>query len=116
MRLSRVVVFFPGIFLSLSIVIFFFISLRRKFAASLGSHAMASFFRVFFSPAALAAVALALISALSLFFPGCEAKIADFDAHYKLWAKQKASRIGRSLSWADAYGKQRHLAERPQYR
>jgi len=56
---------------------------------------------------------LALLSAFSA--PGCNGKIADFDAHYKAWAKQKARSIGRSLEWTDAYGKQRHLAERPEY-
>jgi len=76
---------------------------------------MASFFRGFFSPAVAVAAALALFSASSLFFPGCEGKIADFDAHYKSWAKQKARSLRRHLEWTDAYGKQRHLAERPQY-
>merc|ERR1711872_484243 len=63
----------------------------------------------------MGAAVLALFSASSLFFPGCEGKIADFDAHYKSWAKQKARSLRRSLEWTDAYGKNRHLAERPEY-
>ena len=57
---------------------------------------------------------LALVSALAA--PGCNGKIADFDAHYKEWAEQKASSLRRSLSWTDAYGKHEHLAKRPEYR
>lgn len=56
---------------------------------------------------------LALVSALAA--PGCNGKIADFDAHYKEWAEQKASSLRRSLSWTDAYGKHEHLAKRPEY-
>jgi len=44
-----------------------------------------------------------------------DAKVVDFDARYKSWAAQKARSIRRNLSWTDAYGKNSHLASRPQY-
>jgi len=52
---------------------------------------------------------------LLLSVSGCNGKIVDFDAHYKAWASRKAKEVRRSLSWTDAYGKNKHLAERPQY-
>jgi len=59
-------------------------------------------------------LALVALSSFSL-IPGCNGKIVDFDKHYKAWAQKKAQSVGRSLSWTDAYGKQKHLAERPEY-
>ena len=70
---------------------------------------MSAYFCLFSLP--LLAFGLLLLSA-----SGCNGKIVDFDAHYKAWAKRKASEVRRSLSWTDAYGKHSHLAERPQYR
>ena len=62
-------------------------------------------------------ISLTLLALLSAFAAsGCNGKIADFDAFYQAWAKEKASTIRRSLSWTDAYGKHKHLAERPEYR
>merc|ERR1712002_1220347 len=58
--------------------------------------------------------ALALFMSLMSQF-ACDAKMVNFDDHYKAWAKRKASEIRRSLSWTDAYGKHKHLAEGPQY-
>merc|ERR1711872_205174 len=59
--------------------------------------------------------ALALLMSLMSQF-GCDAKMVNFDDHYKAWAKRKAGELRRSLSWTDAYGKHKHLAERPEYR
>ena len=59
--------------------------------------------------------ALALFMSLISQF-GCDAKMVNFDDHYKAWAKRKAGELRRSLSWTDAYGKHKHLAERPEYR
>merc|ERR1712142_1075302 len=48
--------------------------------------------------------ALALLMSLMSQF-GCDAKMVNFDDHYKAWAKRKAGELRRSLSWTDAYGK-----------
>jgi len=64
---------------------------------------------------AFSSLPLFLLLSSFLYFSQCDGKIVDFDAHYKAWANRKAREVGRHLEWADAYGKQRHLAERPQY-
>merc|ERR1711872_128047 len=68
----------------------------------------------------LTAMAVFSLPALALFMSlmsqfGCDAKMVNFDDHYKAWTKRKAGELRRSLSWTDAYGKHKHLAERPEY-
>lgn len=69
----------------------------------------------YFSLFSLPLLSLSLLTLSLLSTPGCNGKIVSFDDHYEAWAAQKARSVRRSLSWTDAYGKHRHLAERPEY-
>jgi len=43
------------------------------------------------------------------------AKIVDFDTHFKSWCVKQAKALQRNLKWCDAYGRHRHLVSNPEY-